>query len=309
MKRLLRLLKNFWFVSMVLWACVAFTSVWTLFRFYPETGREARWIAVALVSAVWLLAVVLRQYRRIRAERNIESLVEREVDRSVMSGQHDETEYDALHRRFKHVIERLRANRTAGGRGQAALSELPWYLVVGLPSSGKTSLLGNAGLNASVVGGGAMNGQSGTQSCDWYFSSEAVMIDTAGRYITDDQSASEFSEFLKLLRRQRRQAINGLVMVVSLPELLGMSPEERGALARQLLERASRYRKALNNLPPIYLFFSKADLLPGFAETFNGLDAEERQQPWGMTFSVDEIRHVGIHSLFPSRFDQLMMAL
>ena len=309
MKCLLRLLKNFWFVSIVLWACVAVASVWILFRFYPETGREARWIAVALVSAVWLLAVVLRQYRRIRAERNIESLVEREVDRSVMSGQHDETEYDALRRRLKHVIERLRANRTAGGRGQTALSELPWYLVIGLPSSGKTSLLGNAGLNASVVGGGAMNGQSGTQSCDWYFSPEAVMIDTAGRYITDDQSASEFSEFLKLLRRQRRQAINGLVMVVSLPELLGMSPEERGALARQLLERASRYRKALNNLPPIYLFFSKADLLPGFDETFNGLDAEERQQPWGMTFSVDEIRHMGIHSVFPNRFDQLMMGL
>lgn len=309
MKRLLRLLKNFWFVSIVLWACVALVGIWTLYRFYPETGREARWIAVALVSAVWLLAVVLRQYRRIRAERNIESLVEREVDRSVMNGQHDETEYDALRRRLKHVIERLRANRTAGGRGQTALSELPWYLVIGLPSSGKTSLLGNAGLNASMVGGSAMAGQSGTQSCDWYFSPEAVMIDTAGRYITDDQAASEFSEFLKLLRRQRRQAINGLVMVVSLPDLLGMSPEERGALARQLLERASRYRKALHALPPIYLFFSKADLLPGFEEAFDGLDADARQQPWGMTFSVDEIRNAGIRMVFPSRFDELMKGL
>ncbi|WP_414501991.1 type VI secretion protein IcmF/TssM N-terminal domain-containing protein [Zymobacter sp. IVIA_5232.4 C2] len=309
MKRLLRLLKNFWLVSIALWIVVALASVWTLFRFYPETGREARWIAVALVSAVWLLAVVLRQYRRIRAERNIESLVEREVDRSVMSGQHDETEYDALRRRLKHVIERLRANRTAGGRGQTALSELPWYLVIGLPSSGKTSLLGNAGLNASVVGGSAMAGQSGTQSCDWYFSPEAVMIDTAGRYITDDQAASEFSEFLKLLRRQRRQAINGLVMVVSLPDLLGMSPEERGALARQLLDRASRYRKALHTLPPIYLFFSKADLLPGFEQTFDGLDAEARQQPWGMTFSVDEIRNAGIPNVFPGRFDELMRGL
>ena len=309
MKRLLRLLKNFWFVSIVMWVCVAAASVWTLYRYYPQTGREARWIAIALVSAVWLLAVVMRQYRRIRAERNIESLVEREVDRNVMSGQHDETEYDALRRRLKHVIERLRANRTAGGRGQTALSELPWYLVIGLPSSGKTSLLGNAGLNASMVGGSALAGQAGTQSCDWYFSPEAVMIDTAGRYITDDQAASEFSEFLKLLRRQRRQAINGLVMVVSLPELLGMSPEERSALARQLLERAGRYRKALHVLPPIYLFFSKADLLPGFEETFSDLDADARQQPWGMTFSVEEIRSIGLRNIFPERFEQFVAGL
>ena len=309
MKRFLRFLKNFWFISIILWVGTALASVAVLKRFFPQLGADARWIAAALVSAVWLLAVVLRQYRRVRAERNIESLVEREVDRNLMNNQHDETEYDALRRRFKHVIERLRANRTAGGRGHTALSELPWYLVIGLPSSGKTSLLANAGLNASMIGGNAMAAQSGTQTCDWYFSTEAVMIDTAGRYITDDQAAGEFAEFLKLLRRQRRQTINGLMMVVSLPELLGMSPEERSALARQLLERATRYRRALRNLPPVYLFFSKADLLPGFEETFGGLSADMRQQPWGMTFSVDEIRHTGIRRVFPARFEQLMDGL
>lgn len=309
MKCILRLLKSFWFVSIVLLICVAVAGAYAVERFYPQAGHEARWIVVALAGAVWLLAVVLRQYQRVRAERNIESLVEREVDRSVMTGQHDETEYDALSRRLKQVIERLRANRKAGGSGQAALSELPWYLVIGLPSSGKTSLLANSGLNANVVGGNAMAAQSGTQTCDWYFSPEAVMIDTAGRYITDDQAAEEFSDFLKLLRRQRRQAINGLVMVVSLPELLGMSPDERSSLARQLLDRATRYRKALSNLPPVYLFFSKADLLPGFEETFNGLDTEERQQPWGMTFSVDEIRQTGIRHAFPEKFTHLMEGL
>lgn len=309
MKRMLRSLKSFWFISIALWVVAALVGVYAVQRLQPEAEQEARWIVVALVSAVWLLAVVLRQYQRVRAERNIESLVEREVDRSVMQGQHDETEYDALSRRLKQVIERLRANRTAGGRGHAALSELPWYLVIGLPSSGKTSLLANSGLNASVVGGGAMASQSGTQTCDWYFSPESVMVDTSGRYITDDQAAEAFSEFLKLLRRQRRQAINGLIMVVSLPELLGMSPDARGALARQLLERAVRYRKSFKSLPPVYLFFSKADLMPGFEETFASLDNEARQQPWGMTFSVDEIRQQGLSRAFPEKFSQLVDAL
>lgn len=65
------------------------------------------------------------------------------------------------------------------------------------------------------------------------------MIDTAGRYLRDDQSASEFSAFLRMLRKQRgKAAINGLVLVVSLPELLAANSDERNALANQLVARS-----------------------------------------------------------------------
>jgi type VI secretion system protein ImpL len=39
---------------------------------------------------------------------------------------------------------------------------------------------------------------------------------------------------------------------------------------------------------PIYVLFTKADLIAGFVEFFNDLGKEERDQVWGMTFPMDD---------------------
>ena len=37
---------------------------------------------------------------------------------------------------------------------------------------------------------------------------------------------------------------------------------------------------------PVYVLFTKADLLAGFTEFFDDLDRDERAQVWGMTFPL-----------------------
>jgi type VI secretion system protein ImpL len=39
---------------------------------------------------------------------------------------------------------------------------------------------------------------------------------------------------------------------------------------------------------PIYVLFTKADLIAGFIEFFNDLGQEERAQVWGMTLPMDD---------------------
>ncbi|WP_419307037.1 type VI secretion protein IcmF/TssM N-terminal domain-containing protein [Chromohalobacter israelensis] len=303
--RFLRSLKGFWPLSIVLWLVGLALCVLLLPLVTQE--RELIFIAMALVTALWLLVVVMRQYHRIRAERNIENLVELEVHREA--AENEPGDYQVLSERLKHAMAMQRAARSVDG-GKASLYELPWYLVVGMSASGKTSLLTRSSLSATMAGGGNLSAVSGTQHCDWYFSREAVMIDTAGRYLVEDRPASEFADFLKTLRKQRRKpAINGLVLVVSLPELLEQSRQEAHALAEQLVTRVAEYRSCLGINPPVYLFFSKADLLPGFTRTFEALDAAERQTPWGLTFSLDEVRRQGVSSAFQQRFPGLVSAL
>ncbi|WP_110643764.1 type VI secretion protein IcmF/TssM N-terminal domain-containing protein [Salinicola sp. CPA57] len=303
--RFLRSLKGFWPLSIVLWLmglalCVVLLPLVT-------QDRELIFIAMALVTAVWLLVLVMRQYHRIRAERNIENLVELEVHREAAES--ESGDYQVLSERLKHAMTMQRAARSVDG-GKASLYELPWYLVIGMAASGKTSLLTRSSLSATMAGGSNLSSVSGTQHCDWYFSREAVMVDTAGRYLVEDRPASEFADFLKTLRKQRRKpAINGLVLVVSLPELLEQSRQEAHALAEQLVARVAEYRQCLGINPPVYLFFSKADLLPGFTRTFETLDASERQQPWGLTFSIDELRRDGVAGAFQQRFPTLVTAL
>ncbi|WP_409266324.1 type VI secretion protein IcmF/TssM N-terminal domain-containing protein [Pseudomonas sp. KCJK8521] len=301
MKTLLRLLKNFWFLLLLLWLASLLTC-WLVAPLLPWLQQHLP-EALAIISACFLLVIVLRQYQRIRAEHNLENLLQIEVDRS-WNATGEFRDQQVLRERLKHAIAMLRTDRSAGGGGKAALSDLPWYLVVGMSAAGKTSLLTHSGLSASIAT--ANDSESGTQHCDWYFSPDAVMIDTAGRYLRDDQSASEFSAFLRMLRKQRgKAAINGLVMVVSLPELLAANSDERNALAAQLVARVEEYAECLDANPPVYLMLSKTDQLPGFSQAFDGLDLHERQQPLGMTFGLSEIRNNGLHAVLQTRLGNL----
>lgn len=303
--RFLRALKGFWPLSIVLW--LIGLSLCVLLLPLVTQEREVIFIAMALVTALWLLSVVLRQYSRIRAERNIKNLVELEVHREASDS--EQGDYQILSERLKHAMEMQRAARSVDG-GKASLYEMPWYLVVGMTASGKTSLLTRSALSATMAGGSNLSSVSGTQHCDWYFSREAVMVDTAGRYLVEDGPASEFANFLKTLRKQRRKpAINGLVLVVSLPELLEQSRQEKHALAEQLVARLDEYRHCLGVNPPLYLFFSKTDLLPGFTRAFESLSLAERQSPWGLTFSLDELRRQGVTAAFQQRFPTIVSGL
>lgn len=302
MKTLVRALKGFWFLIPVLWLA-SLLACWLLvprFNGWHDHVLEA----MAIVTAFYLLVIVLRQYRRIRTEHNLENLVQIEVDRSLKSS----TEFrdqQVLRDRLKHAIAMLRADRSAGGGGASALHDLPWYLVIGMSAAGKTSLLTRSGLSASIAS--SQNDiDGGTQHCDWYFSPDAVLIDTAGRYLRDDQSANEFTAFLQLLKKQRKKAaVNGLVLVVSLPELLAATNQERAEMAAQLVSRIEQYTRALDTHPPIYLMLSKTDQLPGFREAFDGLDLHERQQPLGMTFALSEIQTKGLRAVLDHKLANL----
>ncbi|MBX6688393.1 ImcF-like family protein [Pseudomonas sp. USTB-Z] len=301
MKTLLRLLKSFWVLLPLLWLA-SLLICWLAAPLVPWLRHHVP-EALAIISACFLLVIVLRQYQRIRAEHNLENLLQIEVDRS-WNATGEFRDQQVLRERLKHAIAMLRTDRSAGGGGKAALSDLPWYLVVGMSAAGKTSLLTHSGLSASIAT--ANDSESGTQHCDWYFSPDAVMIDTAGRYLRDDQSASEFSAFLRMLRKQRgKAAINGLVLVVSLPELLAANSDERNALAAQLVARVEEYAECLDANPPVYLMLSKTDQLPGFSQAFDGLDLHERQQPLGMTFGLSEIRTNGLHAVLQTRLKKL----
>ena len=77
-----------------------------------------------------------------------------------------------------------------------------------------------------------LRGVGGTRNCDWWFTDEAVLIDTAGRYTTQDSQAevdkAGWLGFLKLLKKhRRRQPLNGVLVAISLSDLSLLSDEER----------------------------------------------------------------------------------
>ena len=196
----------------------------------------------------------------------------------------------ALSGKLTQALSLLR--RASGRRGY--LYEQPWYVIIGPPGAGKTTALLNSGLKfplAAEMGQGAVAGVGGTRLCDWWFTEEAALIDTAGRYTTQDSDAAVdragWEQFLDLLRRTRgRQALNGVIVAIAISDIAAAPAEERLAHARAIRKRVKEIAERLALRVPIYAVFTKADLIAGFTEFFDDLDQARRAQVWGVTFDL-----------------------
>lgn len=131
-------------------------------------------------------------------------------------------------------------------------------------------------------------GLSGTRNCDWFFSTQGVLLDTAGRYSVYAEDQSEWLGFLNLLKKSRSKApINGLIVMVSISELISQSPEKSIKLAKNLRARIQDLTERLEVFTPVYLVFSKMDLIAGFTDFFDCYEANEFDQVWGATLQYD----------------------
>lgn len=195
------------------------------------------------------------------------------------------------------------------------LYSLPWYVIIGPPGAGKTTALLNSGLKFPLheKGISSVAGAGGTRYCDWWFTEEAVLIDTAGRYTTQDSDVEadkkSWLHFLSLLKLNRpKQPINGVIIAISLTDIMTMSAEELQQHATAIRKRLLELYEQLKVEFPVYAIFTKADLVVGFNEFFGGYSEEKRRQVWGSTFQVKERRENKV-SQVPAEIDDLVMRL
>ena len=145
------------------------------------------------------------------------------------------SEVAVLRKSMLQAITTIKTSKLGLNSGAAALYELPWYMIIGNPAAGKSSAVGHSGLQFPIAGSKAVQGVAGTRNCDWFFTTDGILLDTAGRYSTVDADRAEWFSFLALLRKYRRRApINGIMICVSVAELMGADPKKSIDLAKSL---------------------------------------------------------------------------
>jgi len=285
--------------------------VWFFGPFLAELeGWIPRLVIILLMFAVWAGVNLLLDWRRRRREAALAAGVADAAADPVANASAEEVA--ALRDKLTTALDLLR--RARGTKGY--LYEQPWYAIIGPPGAGKTTALLNAGLRfplAAEMGQGAVAGVGGTRLCDWWFTEDAVLIDTAGRYTTQDSDAAVdragWEAFLDLLKRTRaRQPLNGVIVAIGLDEIAAAPREERLGHARAIRRRIKEIGDRLAIRLPIYAVFTKADLLVGFTEFFDDLDREKRGQVWGATFALTE-REAGPVGGFTAEFQLLIERL
>src|SRR5690606_24650568 len=213
---------------------------------------------------------------------------------------------ELLRKRMAEAVRAIRSSRIGQTRGRGALYELPWYVNIGNPAAGKRTAILNSGLrfpfedNRSNV----IHGLGGTRNCDWYFTTEGIVLDTAGRYSVSAEDRLEWLTFLDLLRKHRPRApINGIIIAASIAELSGSRPEVAIGLARSLRQRVQELPVRLEVHAPVYVVFTKADLVSGFADFSRGLVPAERENAWGATLPYVASGGTGALAAFDVHFD------
>jgi type VI secretion system protein ImpL len=196
-----------------------------------------------------------------------------------------------------------------GRSGRAALYALPWYMLIGPPGSGKTTAIANSGLNFPL-GTNRIRGVGGTRNCDWFFTDSSILLDTAGRYMTEEEDSEEWYAFLDTLKKHRRdRPINGVVVGISITDLVSASYDEIEWHAATIRNRIDELLRRLGVRFPVYLLFTKCDLLQGFVEFFGEMSRKECEQVWGCTLTSEQQRNPDVRSIFEQEFQQLSEAL
>ena len=199
-------------------------------------------------------------------------------------------EREELQTRFKDA-ERVLAQSSLYARRDARTGrELPWYLLIGPQGSGKTSLLDFSGLDFPLnkVERTLTRDVRGSRSCDWYFTEQAVIVDTAGRYFTQPRARVDAAAWMNLLRllrtRRRSQPVNGVLVAVPVHALLAPGELHIEQLAATVRSRLQEVQRQLRVDVPVYLVLTCADAVPGFDEFFEQVSQEESEQVLGTTF-------------------------
>lgn len=291
---------KFWIVVGVLCVFLA------IFFGLPMTGSEffsKLWVRLGIIFLI--ISPILGYYgwKFARRRRKAKDLEDSLVQAPVGDG-------EVLNTRFSEALAKLKAS---GGKNY--LYDLPWYVIIGPPGAGKTTALKYSGIEfpgQDVLADNAQ-GFGGTKNVDWWFAEDAVLIDTAGRYTMQESDAeadkASWTAFLDLLKKGRPdQPINGVVLAFSIEDLLTGTPETLASHAAIVRERLGEIHQTLRIDFPVYVLFTKADLISGFREYFNSFSQSRRKMAWGTTFQTRD-RREATHAQVAEEFDALLTRL
>jgi len=271
----------------------------------PITG-----LIVGTLVAV-LIALGVSAFRAASRARKLQEALGDQADRAKQGASPDrQAEIDELRRSFDTAIHTLRTSKLGRGRA-SALTALPWFLLVGPPGTGKTVAIQESGLRFPI-GSDRVRGVGGTRNCDWFFSDEAIFLDTAGRYMVDHDGTEEWEVFLRAVKTHRPdRPINGVIVAVDILHLMDAPGQDREWHAARIRRRLDELVEHLGTRFPVYLVITKCDLLKGFVESFEFLSPTERDQPWGFTFSDEDRSRLGrreieLDDMVMDGFDRLM---
>jgi type VI secretion system protein ImpL len=215
--------------------------------------------------------------------------------------------YQDLPSGAEEVVKFLQTSNLAGTNGKEALYALPWYIVAGAPKTGKSSLVLGSNLNFQTLPSQRQSEQKmirPTRNIDWRVTSDAVFVDTAGRYQTEGADEDEWNSLLETIKKYRaNRPIDGMLLVADTEKILNSDERQIEEMAKVMRTRLDEAMQRLKVRFPVYLVFTHADAIEGFRDSFSTSKKEGETLVWGATIPLEKSETA--HSLFDEEYGLL----
>ncbi|WP_133131015.1 ImcF-related family protein [Legionella yabuuchiae] len=165
-------------------------------------------------------------------------------------------------------------------RRKASKANIPWHLMIGPPSSGKTKLLHALEHSSQNVKSQDLDTKRYYEQC---YCSDGVLIDVSGSILYDEERWPWLITELK--KTKIKPKLKGIVLVVSAQTLF-----EEGNLRKKVFSQLDKFYKALTIKLPIHLVITQCDRLGGFRPCFETLGSDLKKQVFGITFDQNKCR-------------------
>jgi type VI secretion system protein ImpL len=240
--------------------------------FSPPTLYILLAVLVLLIVGLIFVYLVIRRARRQAVQKAAEAELVTADEREAEQPDELSSYASSVGLRLSFSRAAKRINSYASGKG--ARYRVPWYLMIGEAQSGKTTLLGNTGLNLLFDMPKEKTG--GKQAVNWFFFDQGIVLDVAGDFVLkadgETSDGKGWHSLTRLLQRHRpERPLDGIILTIPAGDLLMGGPNLSADAKLKLEQKAHRlYKKLLAaqktlgmNLP-VYVLVTKCDLVTGF---------------------------------------------
>lgn len=196
---------------------------------------------------------------------------------------------DNMRRSFEEGVEKFRA----AGKN---VYTLPWVLLAGPSGSGKTEAIRHCNVGFPPGLQNYLQGAGGTLNMHWWFTNDAVILDTAGRIFMESAGqggGDEWRELLKMLKDVRPLCpINGLLLCIGVDSLIKDSGDDIQEKAGKIAQQLDTIQRTLDVRFPVFVVVTKCDLITGFREFFENVTDPQLQHQmlgWSNPSALDTV--------------------
>ena len=155
--------------SRLLWTIIALCVLSLLIWLYggllkfgdtaPLDSPLAKIVLIGVIWIIWLVRVLLRQIKAARENRLfVSELAAQPTEADLAPG---EENIEEVNTKFAEILSQMKRSKLGGRK---FLRDMPWYLIIGPPGTGKTTALRQSGLHFPIDLSDDLKGVGGTRN-------------------------------------------------------------------------------------------------------------------------------------------------